>query len=78
MFSGFHIRNDGVRLAEFIELQSNNFFIATQAHPEFNSRLGAASPLFKGFVDSAKKYLEAKQDNFFKIKPKENSQLIKI
>lgn len=53
-FSGYHLRNDGTRLMEFLELESHPFFIATQAHPEFTSRLGNPSPLFYGFVLAAK------------------------
>ena len=49
-FSGYHQRSDGTRLMEFIELPKLKFFIGTQAHPEFKSRLGSPSPLFYGFV----------------------------
>lgn len=50
MFSGYHIRKDGTRLMEFIELPGSVFHIGTQAHPEFKSRLGDPSPLFYGFL----------------------------
>ncbi len=53
VFSGEHVRHDGTRLMEFLELASHPFFIATQAHPEFKSRLGNANPLFKGFIIAA-------------------------
>jgi len=49
-FSGYHIKQDGTRLMEFVELLDHKFFVATQAHPEFKSRLGNPSPLFYGFV----------------------------
>ncbi len=49
-FSGYHERADGTRLMEFLELPNHPFFIATQAHPEFKSRLGNPNPLFAGFV----------------------------
>jgi CTP synthase len=49
-FSGYHERHDGTRLMEFLEISDHPFFIATQAHPEFKSRLGNPSPLFEGFV----------------------------
>ncbi|MFH1642713.1 MAG: CTP synthase [Nanoarchaeota archaeon] len=52
IFSGYHIRNDQTRLMEFIELPSNKFFIATQAHPEFKSSLLKPAPLFSGFIRS--------------------------
>lgn len=37
-------------LVEFIELRDRKFFVATQAHPEFKSRLERPAPLFYGFV----------------------------
>ena len=40
------------KLAEFIELPAHKFFIATQAHPEFNSTLMNPSPLFDAFIKS--------------------------
>lgn len=40
------------RLVEFIELGNHKFFIATQAHPEFKSRLTEPAPLFLGFIKS--------------------------
>lgn len=54
--SGMHEREDGTRLVEFIELADHPFFIATQAHPEFKSRLGNPSPLFKGYVAACLAY----------------------
>ncbi len=55
IFSGFHIREDKTPLAEFIELKNHKFFIGTQAHPEFKSRLEDPAPLFLGFVKACKK-----------------------
>jgi CTP synthase len=49
-FSGWHSRMDGQRLMEFIELPKHPCFIATQAHPEFKSRLGDPSPMFFEFL----------------------------
>jgi CTP synthase len=40
------------RLAEFIELSGHRFFVATQAHPEFQSYLGRPAPLFNAFIQS--------------------------
>lgn len=57
VFSGHHHRDDGTKLMEFMELPNHRFFIATQAHPEFKSRLGNPSPLFYGFVEACKKGL---------------------
>jgi len=50
VFSGHHIREDGTKLMEFIEIPGHTCFIATQGHPEFTSRLGSPNPLFLGFV----------------------------
>jgi len=50
--SGRHRRLDETDLVEFIELPEHRFFIATQAHPEFKSRLEAPAPLFLGFVEA--------------------------
>ena len=54
VFSGYHERQDGTRLMEFIELPGQTF-LGTQAHPEFKSRLEDPSPLFLGFVEAAAK-----------------------
>jgi len=51
-FSGYHVRHDGTRLVEFAEFPEHPFFVTTQAHPEFKSRLGNPSPLFYGFVQA--------------------------
>ena len=41
------------RLVEIIELQHHPWFLATQFHPEFNSRPRKPHPLFRGFVGAA-------------------------
>jgi len=41
------------KLVEFIEAPKNDYFVATQAHPEFRSRPGRAHPLFRGLVKAA-------------------------
>lgn len=51
-FSGSYTREDGTQLMEFIEIADHPFFVATQAHPEFNSRMGNPNPLFHGFVQA--------------------------
>ena len=50
IFSGHHVRNDGTKLMEYIELKNHPFFVGTQAHPEFLSSLEHPSPIFVGFV----------------------------
>lgn len=41
------------KLVEFVEAPANNFFVATQAHPEFKSRPSRAHPLFVGLIKQA-------------------------
>ncbi len=59
IFSGYHERNDGTKLMEFVEL-NHRFHVSTQAHPEFKSRLEDPSPLFLGFMQAAKQYKHEK------------------
>ena len=58
VFSGYHRRLDGTRLMEFLELGDHRYFVATQAHPEFKSRMDNPAPLFAGFVEAALSYQE--------------------
>lgn len=55
VFSGYHLREDKTKLMEYIELPKHPYFIGTQAHPEFKSRLGNPSPLYYGFVKACSK-----------------------
>lgn len=50
-------KNPETKLIEIMELDRNlhPFFIGTQAHPEFKSKLLEAAPLFKALVQAAKK-----------------------
>jgi CTP synthase len=41
------------RLVEIIELPDHPFFVASQFHPEFNSRPTRPEPLFRDFVGAA-------------------------
>ena len=41
------------RLVEIIELTNHPFFIASQFHPEFQSRPSTPHPLFKGFIEAS-------------------------
>jgi CTP synthase len=41
------------RLVEVIELPDHPFFVASQFHPEFNSRPTRPEPLFREFVGAA-------------------------
>lgn len=51
-------KNPYRNLAEFIEIKDHPFFIATQAHPEFKSRLENPHPLFVGLVKASLKTLK--------------------
>jgi len=53
MISGI---NPDYGLIEMMELKDHPFFVGTQAHPEFKSKLGDPAPLFKGLVEAAKIY----------------------
>jgi len=41
------------KLVEYIEAPANDYFVATQAHPEFKSRPMRPHPLFHGFIKAA-------------------------
>jgi CTP synthase len=41
------------RLVEIIELSNHPFFIASQFHPEFQSRPSSPHPLFQGLIDAS-------------------------
>lgn len=55
VFSGHHLREDKTKLMEYIELPKHPYFVGTQSHPEFKSRLGNPSPLFYGFLKACSK-----------------------
>ena len=57
VFSGF--TPDG-KLVEIIELKDHPFFIASQFHPEFQSKPHQPQPLFKGFIAAAHARLHQK------------------
>jgi CTP synthase len=46
---------DGRRM-EILELPGHPFFLATQFHPEFTSRLERPSPVFLAFLESARTF----------------------
>ena len=73
VFSGMHLREDDTRLMEFAELPSHPFFVATQAHPEFKSRLGNPNPIFYGFVQACMSELMGMQ---IKIKQSKNTCIL--
>jgi CTP synthase len=48
------------RLVEMIELPDHPFFVASQYHPEFNSRPNRPEPLFREFVGAAARHVGEK------------------
>lgn len=48
-------RNPDSNLVEMVEITKDQhpYFVATQAHPEFKSRLGSPAPLFSGLIQAA-------------------------
>ncbi|MBI3875470.1 MAG: CTP synthase [Verrucomicrobia bacterium] len=48
------------KLVELIELKDHPFFIASQFHPEFQSKPNAPHPLFKGFIAAVHQHLHHK------------------
>jgi CTP synthase len=65
---GFEVsgRNPESSLVEMMELPKHPYFIATQAHPEFQSKLGSAAPLFRGLIEASsakRKELDTKSDD---------------
>jgi CTP synthase len=50
--------NPVTNLVEMMELESEShpFFVGTQAHPEFKSRLNAPAPLFDGLIKASMKH----------------------
>jgi CTP synthase len=60
VFEAHGMRLSGVSpdgcLVEMIELEDHPWFVASQFHPEFKSKLLQPHPLFRGFVAAALKY----------------------
>lgn len=52
VFSGIYKEKE---LVEIIELKNHKFFVASQFHPEFTTKTFSPNPLFKSFIDVAKK-----------------------
>src|ERR671924_417112 len=50
------------RLVEMIELPDHPFFVASQFHPEFNSRPNRPEPLFRDFIGVAAQHAPQRED----------------
>ena len=46
-------KNKEKDLVEYIEVPENDYYIGTQAHPEFTSRFADPNPLYVSFIESA-------------------------
>ena len=67
-FAASGLSPDG-QLVEFIELAGHPFWVGTQAHPEFKSRLGKPAPLFAAFMEAAKERSLARAPKLFGTPP---------
>ena len=45
------------KLVELVELKDHPFFLASQFHPEFQSKPNQPHPLFKGFIAAAHAFI---------------------
>jgi CTP synthase len=49
-FSGMNKEKD---LVEYIELPESDYYVGTQAHPEFTSRFADPNPLYVSFIENS-------------------------
>jgi len=55
LFPGIHRAMDGTLLVEMISVKGCDFYVATQAHPEFTSTYLRPNPLFLGFAEACRR-----------------------
>jgi CTP synthase len=60
--SGVHPETGLVEIME-LDRQQHPYFIGTQAHPEFRSRLGAPAPLFQGLIAASITHKKAEEND---------------
>ena len=63
------------RLVEFIEMKDHPFWVGTQAHPEFKSRINNPSPLFAAFMEAAKERARSRTPKLFGLE-EESSEVL--
>ena len=63
------------RLVEFIEMKGHPFWVGTQAHPEFKSRINNPSPLFAAFMEAAKERARSRKPKLFGLE-EESSEVL--
>jgi CTP synthase len=62
------------RLVEMIELPDHPFFVASQYHPEFNSRPNRPEPLFREFVGAAATHAGERPADGGELEPIEDAE----
>lgn len=63
------------RLVEFIEMRDHPFWVGTQAHPEFKSRINNPSPLFAAFMEAARERARSRKPKLFGLE-EESSEVL--
>ena len=63
------------RLVEFIEMKGHPFWVGTQAHPEFKSRINNPSPLFAAFMEAAKERARSRKPKLFGLEEESSEAL---
>ena len=63
------------RLVEFIEMKGHPFWVGTQAHPEFKSRINNPSPLFTAFTEAAKERARSRKPKLFGLEEESSEAL---
>ena len=63
------------RLVEFIEMKDHPFWVGTQAHPEFKSRINNPSPLFAAFMEAAKERARSRKPKLFGLEEESSEAL---
>ena len=63
------------RLVEFIEMKDHPFWVGTQAHPEFKSRINNPSPLFAAFTEAAKERARSRKPKLFGLEEESSEAL---
>ena len=63
------------RLVEFIEMKDHPFWVGTQAHPEFKSRINNPSPLFAALMEAAKERARSRKPKLFGLEEESSEAL---
>ncbi len=63
------------RLVEMVELPDHPFFVASQFHPEFNSRPNRPEPLFREFIGAAAHHAGERPADGHELEPAEDADI---